>query len=50
MVIYFFSLCYSDVSSNFKEKQKIAIENKIPTLSGKPLNIRSQLFLCKLFE
>lgn len=36
MVIFFISLCYSDVSRNFKEKQKFAIENKIPMLSGNP--------------
>lgn len=33
---FFISLCYSDVSRNFKEKQKFAIENKIPMLSGNP--------------
>lgn len=33
---FFTSLCYSDVSRNFKEKQKFAIENTIPTLSDKP--------------
>lgn len=34
MVISFITLCYSDMSRNFKEKQNFATENKIPALPG----------------